>query len=150
MLKICGDSIYKPLEMIFRQTLLTSVFHQNEKGKNRACSQKNDKQNIKNYRPVSLLPICGKIFERLILTKCLKFFISNNLISHINQLLLIIHEIYKSYDNGLEVRDVFFIYLKLSIKSCLSGLFSNGSNIVFLVVYCTFRLIFCVIKSKEL
>ena len=27
---------------------------------------KGDKQTIKNYRPVSLLPICGKIFERLL------------------------------------------------------------------------------------
>ena len=129
---------------------LLSCFHLNEKGKNRSCSQKNDKQNIKNYRLVSLLPICGKIFERLILTKCLNLFISNNLISHINQLLLIIHEIYKSFDNGLEVRGVFFIYLRLSIKSCLSSLFSNGSKMVFLVVNCTFHLIFCVIKSKEL
>ena len=28
--------------------------------------KKDDKQNVKNYRSVSLLPICGKIFERLI------------------------------------------------------------------------------------
>ena len=28
--------------------------------------KKSEKQIIKNYRPVSLLPICGKIFERLI------------------------------------------------------------------------------------
>ena len=28
--------------------------------------RKSDKQVISNYRPVSLLPICGKIFERLI------------------------------------------------------------------------------------
>ena len=138
------------LRWFLDKLFLLPCFHLNEKGKNRSCSQKNNKQNIKNYCPVSLLPICGKIFERLILTKCLKFFISNNLISHINQLLLIIHEIYKSYDNGLEVKDFSFIYLKLSVKSCLSSLFSNGSNMVFLVVYCTFHLIFCVIKSKEL
>ena len=28
--------------------------------------QKNDKHIISNNRPVSLLPICGKIFERII------------------------------------------------------------------------------------
>ena len=28
--------------------------------------KKDDKQNVKHYRSVSLLPICGKIFERLI------------------------------------------------------------------------------------
>ena len=31
-----------------------------------------DEQNIKNYRPVSLLSICGKIFERII------YFLDNN------------------------------------------------------------------------
>ena len=28
--------------------------------------KKNGKENLKNYSPVSLLPICGKIFERVI------------------------------------------------------------------------------------
>ena len=28
-------------------------------------NKKNDKQSVKNYRPFSLLPICGKIFEHL-------------------------------------------------------------------------------------
>ena len=27
--------------------------------------KKNDKQLIRNYRPVSLLPVCGKIFEKI-------------------------------------------------------------------------------------
>ena len=73
MLKICGDSVYKPLEMIFRPTLLTGVFPSEWKKGNIPVYRKIDKQNIKNYRPVSLLPICGKIFERLILAKCLDF-----------------------------------------------------------------------------
>ena len=34
--------------------------------------KKNYKQCIKNYRPVPLLPICNKIFERL-LTHCTSF-----------------------------------------------------------------------------
>ena len=33
--------------------------------------KKVDKQIIDNYRPVSLLPICGKIFERLIFNSLL-------------------------------------------------------------------------------
>ena len=28
--------------------------------------KKGDKQLIKNYRPISLFPICGKIFEKII------------------------------------------------------------------------------------
>ena len=61
--------------------------------------RKGDKQNIKNYQPVSLLPICGKIFERLI------GFQPGD--SCINQLLSITHEIFTSFDNGLGVRSVF-------------------------------------------
>ena len=67
MLKICGDSIRVPLEMVFKQVLLTGVFPSEcKKGNIVLIHKKGDKQNIKNYRPVSLLPICGKIFERLI------------------------------------------------------------------------------------
>ena len=67
MLKICGESIYKPLEIIFRQALLSGVFpFEWRKGNIAPVHRKSDKKNIKNYRPVSLLPICGKIFERLI------------------------------------------------------------------------------------
>ena len=43
--------------------------------------KKNDKQLVKNYRPISLLPICGKIFERLIYNKPVHFSQENNLVS---------------------------------------------------------------------
>ena len=125
MLKIWGDSIHEPLEIISTQALLTGVFPSEwKKGNIVPVHKKSDKQNIKNYRPVSLLPICGKIFERLIFNEMFKFFTSNNLISPkqlgfkpenscINQLLSITHEIYKSFDDGLEVRGVFFfIYIQ--------------------------------------
>ena len=79
--------------------------------------KKNDKQSIKNYRPVSLLSICSKIFERLLLNELYKFFNENDLLSSnqsgfrpcdscINQLLSITHEIYQSFDNDLEVKGV--------------------------------------------
>ena len=73
---------------------------------------------LRNSRPVSLLPICGKIFERLIYNNLLKFFIKNVLISSnqssfkqgascIYQLWSITHEIYQSFDNDFEVRGIF-------------------------------------------
>ena len=43
--------------------------------------KKGDKQTLKNYRPVSLLPICGKIFERLIYNEMFGFFLDKGLIS---------------------------------------------------------------------
>ena len=80
--------------------------------------KKNDRQCLKNYRPVSLLPICGKILERLIFNEMFLLFIKNGLIlqnqsgfktgdSCVNQLLSITLEIYKSFDDGLDVRSVF-------------------------------------------
>ena len=63
MLKICGNTIFKPLELIFKQALITRVFLSEwKKGTIVPCYKKGNKQNIKNYRPVSLLPICETIF----------------------------------------------------------------------------------------
>ena len=72
------------------------------------------KETNRVYRPISLLPICSKIFERLIYNEMFTFFTENNLISPnqsgfrpgdscVNQLLAITHEIYKSLDEGFEV-----------------------------------------------
>ena len=65
-----------------------------------------------------MLPICGKIFERLIYNNLFEYFIENNLISQnqsgfkpgdlcINQLISITREINQSFDDRLEVRRVF-------------------------------------------
>ena len=43
--------------------------------------KRDGQQNVKNYRPVSLLPIFGKIFERLIYNEMYSFFMKNGLIS---------------------------------------------------------------------
>ena len=51
-------------------------FHWNGKKANVVLvHKKGDKQTIKNYRPVSLLPICGKIFERLLYDTMFDFFL---------------------------------------------------------------------------
>ena len=75
MLKICGNTICKPLDLIFNQALTTGVFPSEwKKGNIVPCYKKGDKQNIKNYRPVSLLHICGKILKDSYLMKCLVSF----------------------------------------------------------------------------
>ena len=79
---------------------------------------KNDKQCVTNYRPVSLLPICSKVLERIIYNTMFTYFIENNLIpknrsgfkpgnSCVNQLIAITHTIFSSFDNNYEVRGVF-------------------------------------------
>ena len=119
MLKLCSTSICKPLEIIFNRYLETGMFPNDwKKGNVVPAFKKCDKQILKNYRPISLLPVCGKIFEKLIFNEMFKFFIENDLISRnqsgfkpgdsfINQLLSITHDIYKSFDCGYEVRGVF-------------------------------------------
>ena len=73
--------------------------------------KKNDKHLLKNYQPISLLPICGKFLERILHNSMFEFFIQNNLIipnqsgfkrddSYINQLISITHKIFKSFDDG--------------------------------------------------
>ena len=95
--------------------------------------KKGDKQTLTNYRPVSLLPICGKIFERLIYNEMFGFFVDKGLISPnqsgfkpgdscINQLLSITHNIYKSFDDGYEVRGVFLDISKAFDKVWHDGL----------------------------
>ena len=64
MLKVCGPSNYKPVEIIFNQCLETGVFPSEwEKGNIVPVHKKGDKQTLKNCRPVSLLPICGEFLK---------------------------------------------------------------------------------------
>ena len=80
--------------------------------------KKHDKRNIKNYSHVSLLPLCGKIFERLIYSVMYNFLSYYNLLSPnqsgfrsddscLIQLLSINHEILNAFGKGLEVREIF-------------------------------------------
>ena len=115
IVKICGESILKPLEIIFKSCIENGQFpNEWKKASVVPVHKKGDKQVLRNYRPVSLLPICGKIFERLIYNNLFEFFIKNDLISSnqsgfkqgdscISQLLSITHEIYQSFDNDFEV-----------------------------------------------
>ena len=98
-------------------------------------TKKNDKQLIINYRPISLLPICGKIFEKIIFNHLYNFLTVNNLITNkqsgfrpgdstTNQLLDLVDSIHKSLDASpsLEVRAVFMDISKAFDKVWHKGL----------------------------
>ena len=132
MLKICDESICKPLSIIFQACLENGKFPSEwKKPMWLLSSKKNNKQELKNYRPISLLPVSSKIFDRLLYDSMSKFFTENNLISLnqsgfkpgdscVNQLLT--HQIFKSLDNGHEVRSVFSDMFKALDKVWHKGL----------------------------
>ena len=80
MIKICDDSITIPPKIIFDKSLKNGVFPEIWKRANIVpVHKKEDKSLVKNYRPISLLPIFGKIFERVIYNSLFNYFISNKL-----------------------------------------------------------------------
>ena len=67
MLLLCDNSLVLPFKMIFQNILNTSTYPGMRKLANVTPIFKNtNKQLIKNYRPISLLPICGKLFAKII------------------------------------------------------------------------------------
>ena len=128
MMKICDTSICRPLKLIFQSCLESGKFPNEWKKANVVpVHKKGDKQIFKNYQPISLLLIAGKIFERLLYDRMFQFFIENNLISKnqsgfrpgdfcISQLLFINHEIYQSFEDSLEVKAVFLDISKVFDK----------------------------------
>ena len=134
MLKRCGDSICKPLELIFKTCLRNGRFPLEWKKANVVpIHKKGDKQTIKNFRPVSLLSISGKIFECLLYDTMFDFFSKNNLLSPnlsgfrlgdscINQLLSVNHEILSAFDMGLKVCGIFLDISKAFDKVWHDGL----------------------------
>ena len=134
MLKICGSSVCRPLQIIYKPCVDRGKFPQEWKKANVVpVHKKNDKQLVKNYRPISLLPICGKIFERILYNSLFDFLNQNDLISPaqsgfkpgdscINQLLSITHEIYHSMDEEYKIRGVFLDISKVFDKAWYEGL----------------------------
>ena len=117
MIKICSQS----LKIIFEHSLKKGKFPKIRKKTNVVpFHKKGDKMLVKNYRPISLLPIFGKTFERVIYNSLFSYFQSNRLFtpsqsgflpgdSFIARLLSIIHEIRTAFDEKptVDVRGVF-------------------------------------------
>ena len=82
MLKLCESAITEPLYLIFKNCLSSNTFPDVWKKANIILvHKKGDKQVLKNYCPVSLLPICGKIFEKLLFNALYSFFEDHNLLN---------------------------------------------------------------------
>ena len=82
MIKICSTSICKPLRLIFNHCIDSGIYPCEWKKANVVpIHKKGDKQTFKKLSSSALLPICGKIFERLIYNDMFGFFLDKRLIS---------------------------------------------------------------------
>ena len=75
MIKSCDKSLLKPLILLFKNSFQLSCYPDIWKTPNIIpAHKKSDKQLVNNYQPISLLPICGKIFEKIIFNKIYNFY----------------------------------------------------------------------------
>ena len=123
MLKLCAFSISKPLFLLFKYSLENECFPNEWKKANIVLIHKKDvKQLVHNYRSVSLVSTCGKIFEKLIFNSLFKRLENNNILnphqsgfcpghSCVYQLLSTTYGIFKSLDTNPAhaVRSIFLV-----------------------------------------
>ena len=117
-------------EMVFNRSISSGKFPTEWKEANLSPIFKTDnKQDSNNYRPISLLSNVGKILERQVFMKFYEYCIKNGLLtwrnstykardSTINQLSYIVHNIYDSLAQGLDV--CFLTWCKCCIWPCLA------------------------------
>ena len=134
MIEICGGNTTLPLSIIFNNIIKTGIFPDLWKCANVSpVHKKNSKQEMKNYRPISLLPLFAKIFGRILFLHIHNFFTSNGLITEnqsgfqpgdsvTNQLICLVNKIHSSLDINLEVRSVYLDMSKAFDKVWHAGL----------------------------
>ena len=136
MIKICDTSIVEPLCLIFEECLKTGAYPSLWKKAKVFPIHKTDSRSCKaSYRPISLPPVFGKLFEKIIFDSIYGHLRKNSLLtphqsgfqpgdSTINQLLSITHKIYSSFDNvpSLETRAVFLDLSKVFDRVWHEGL----------------------------
>ena len=134
MLKIAKDEVTYPLKLILEKCIQTGKYPSIWKKANvQPVHKKNSRQDKTNYRPISLLPILSKIFEKILFDSIYNHLNSNDLLSKhqsgfrpgdstVNQLLAITHSIFESFEEGCETRALFLDISKAFDKVWYSGL----------------------------
>ena len=135
MIKLSDAALVVPLKIKFTNCSRCGLFPQIWKCANVVPVHKKNETNLKeNYRPFSLLPIFGKILEKLIYDSLYSHLVSCELLnsnqsgfrpgdSTINQLISITHTIFKAFDCNppLDVRSVY-----LDISKALDRVWHDG------------------------
>ena len=110
MIKLSDAALVVPLKIIFTNCLRCGIFPQIWKCANVVPVHRKDEKNLKeNYHPIFLLPILGKILEKLIYDSLYSHLVTCELLNPnqsgfrhgnqtINQLTSITHTIFKAFD----------------------------------------------------
>ena len=136
MIKLCYSEVCEPLQVIFQNILNTGIFPDQWKEANvTPVHKKKDKQTVSNYRPISLLPLFSKVFEKIVFNNLYQFLKENSLItknqsgftpgdSGTNQLISLVHDIHKAFDDKscFEVRSIYLDMSKAFDKVWHEGL----------------------------
>ena len=81
-LKCIANEICECLTLIINQTITTGIFpNQLKIAKVVPIFKKNVQTDVKNYRPISVLPTISKIFENVLQTQLMEYFTSHNLLA---------------------------------------------------------------------
>ena len=81
MLLLCDESLVRPLKLLFGNILSTGIYPNIwEIGNVTPIHKKGDKNLVKNYRPISLLPICSKMFEKIVSAQLYSHLVNHDLI----------------------------------------------------------------------
>ena len=135
MIKLSDAALITPLKIIFKNCLRRGLFLEIWKYANVVPVHKKNEKNVKeNYRPISLLPIFGKILEKLMYDSLYSHLVSHELLnpnqsrfcpgdSTVNQLISITHTIFKAFDCNppLDVRSVY-----LNISKAFDRVWNEG------------------------
>lgn len=123
LLKLTAESMATPFANLFSRSLQEATFPNSWKDANLSPVQKSSFANEKtNFRPISLLACPSKVMERIVFNTMYEYFIANDLLikensgfkkndSTINQLVHIVHNIYKGLDDK---KDVCMVFLDIS------------------------------------
>ena len=119
ILKATAETITRPLTNLFNSSLRSSTIPDIwKKAYVSPIHKKDDKSSLENYRPISLISLVGKTFEKAIFKHVHNFLLDNLIIpplqsgftrgdSTVNQLLDIYNTFCRALDQGKEARAVF-------------------------------------------